>query len=339
MPVLEQDSWKAGGLLRSDLPNAKRQRGKWASATDVYSSGHAEDIRATHRVPRSATFPDRRDLCGNPACSRGWLSFLKDRRRPVFEGRWGCTAKCVERLVEAAIRRESSDRDDSQDGSEHRHRVPLGLILLAQGWITHPQLRHALDMQRRAGKGRIGQWLIEECGLEEGRVTHALGVQWRCPVLSLDGFDPEAMALAVPKALVESVGIVPLRVAGGRILYLGFEDRLDDSIAFAMKRMCGHHVESGLMGGEQWRAAKAILCECDFVDSTFEQVRNIEEMSRKVAFSVGKAQPRASRFVRVHEFYWLRMWLESGAMSTCHGGIPATKEDVVDRLYTVGLEQ
>ncbi len=32
----------------------------------------------------------------------------------------------------------------------HRHRVPIGLVLLAQGWITHDQLKHALEAQRRA---------------------------------------------------------------------------------------------------------------------------------------------------------------------------------------------
>jgi hypothetical protein len=62
-------------------------------------------------------------------------------------------------------------------------------------------------------------------------------------------------------------------------------------------------------------------------------------MSGKITLALGKLQPRASRMVRVHQFYWLRMWLETGAMSTRDGGVPVTKEDVVDRIYTVGYEQ
>ena len=69
----------------------------------------------------------------------------------------------------------------------HRHRVPLGLVLLAQGWITHPQLQTALEAQRASGQGRIGDWLTQSCGLPEERITRGLGVQWSCPVLGTDG--------------------------------------------------------------------------------------------------------------------------------------------------------
>jgi hypothetical protein len=43
--------------------------------------------------------------------------------------------------------------------------------------------------------------------------------------------------------------------------------------------------------------------------------------------------------VRVREFYWLRMWLESGAMRTEEGGAPGSGEDVMDRVYEVGPER
>jgi hypothetical protein len=210
--------------------------------------------------------------------------------------------------------------------------------LLAQGLITQPQLQHALDAQRRAGRGRIGSWLVAECGLKEERVTRALGLQWNCPVLPMEGFDPAAMALLAPRELVKRVGMLPLRIAGGRILYLAFEDQMDASAAFAMERMSGLKVESGLVDGGQLKTAWRRLRECDFVDAAFEQVPDIESMSGKITLALGKLQPRASRLVRVHQFYWLRMWLETGAMSTRDGGIPATKEDVVDRVYSVGTE-
>ena len=264
---------------------------------------------------------------------------FKDRRRPVFEGRWGCSAECVQALVEAAVRREAGDGGLGEEGWQHRHRVPLGLVLLAQGLITQPQLQHALDRQRCAGHGRIGSWLVAECGLKEERVTRALGLQWNCPVLPVDGFDPAAMALLAPKALVERVGMLPLRIAGGRILYLAFEDRLDSSAALAMERMSGLKVESGLVDGERLKAARQRLCECEFIEAEHEQAVDSESMSRRIALALGKIQPRASRLVRLHQSYWLRMWLETGAMSTREGGVPATREDIVDRIYTVGHEQ
>jgi hypothetical protein len=49
----------------------------------------------------------------------------------------------------------------------HRHRIPLGLVMLEQGWITSGQLRQALDAQRGAGAGRLGQWLAHQQGVSE----------------------------------------------------------------------------------------------------------------------------------------------------------------------------
>lgn len=280
-----------------------------------------------------------REVCGNPACPGGWLAFLKDRRRPVFEGRWGCTARCLESMVRPAVRRESGERSSEKYAGQHRHGMPLGLILLAQGWITHPQLQHALDRQRRAGNGRIGRWLTEECGLDQSCITRGLGVQWGCPVLTMEGFDPERMALAAPRLLVEQTGMLPLRIAENRTLYLGFVDRPDAPAALALERMSALKVESGLVDAGEWRAAQQRLCACDCVDAAFEQVVDMESLAGRVASVVNRMQPRASRLVRVHQLYWLRMWLEEGAMGTRDGGVPRAKQDVVDRLYAVGSEQ
>lgn len=317
----------------------KRMRAKLEIGTDVYRPSGAAGAVPRRDEQGTALWRDERSGCGNAACTGGWRRLFKDRRRPVFEGLWGCSAECVQAMVQAAARRELGDGGVGKEDWQHRHRVPLGLVLLAQGLITQPQLQHALERQRRAGQGRIGGWLVSECGLKEERITRALGLQWNCPVLPVEGFDPAAMALLVPRALVERLGMVPLRIAGGRILYLAFEDRLDASAAFAMERMSGLKVESGLVDGARLKVARQRLCECEFIEAEYEQAADIESMSRKMALALGKMQPMASRLVRVHQIYWLRMWLETGAMSTRDGGVPTTREDVVDRICTVGYEQ
>jgi hypothetical protein len=318
---------------------ANRMKMKMEIGLEPYRPSGAAGAVPGSYIRKVETWRDERIECGNAACTRGWLRLLKDWRRPMFEGRWGCSAGCMEAIVEAAVRRELGEGRATEEDRTHRHRVPLGLVLLAQGLITQPQLQQALDAQRLAGHGRIGSWLVSECGLKEERVTRALGLQWNCPVLPMEGFDPGAMALLAPKLLVEKLEMVPLRIAGGRILYLAFEDRLDASAAFAMERMSGLKVQSGLVDGVQLKAARQRLCECDFVDAAFEQVPDIESVSGQITLALGRHQPRASRLARVHQFYWLRMWLEKGAMSTRDGGVPTTKEDVVDRIYTVGYEQ
>jgi hypothetical protein len=285
-----------------------------------------------------APFERGRVECGNPGCSKNLLAFLKDRRRPVFEGRWGCTARCLESLTEAAVRRDAGEGDAREENLAHHHRMPLGLILLEQGWITHVQLQYALSLQRCAGTGRIGYWLTRECGLEPARVTRALGMQWRCPVLSTEGFDPGSMALAMPRLLMERTGLVPLRIAGSR-LYVGFEDRLDAAAVLAMERMSGLRVQSGIVAESQWREVRSRLSDCAPVEVLVETVADVEALSKSMAATLGRLQPRASRLVRVHELYWLRLWLETGAMSTREGGMPPAREDVADRVYTLAREQ
>jgi hypothetical protein len=135
------------------------------------------------------------------------------------------------------------------------------------------------------------------------------------------------------------LGLVPLRIVGGRVLYLAFADRLDAAAAFAIERMSGLKVQSGLVNSAERDAARDRLRRCEFVDATFEQVANTQLLARRMASDIAGIQPRASRMVRVHQFYWLRMWLETGAMSGPEGGVPTSREDVVDRVYSVATQQ
>jgi hypothetical protein len=276
----------------------------------------------------------QRGLCGNPECASGWTRPWRSRRRPIFEGQWGCGGRCVLAMVRAAVRRELGD-GEAVAAVPHRHRVPLGLLMLAQGWITHPQLQQALTAQRESGTGRIGDWLISECGLDAEQITRGLGMQWGCPVLTTEKFSPEAMALVMPKIFIESFSLLPLQVAGSRILYLGFVDRLDASAAFATERMTELKVESGVVEGAQFEAARARLLDCDSVEAKIEAVEDKDTMAARITAVLEQKQPIASRLVRLHQYYWLRIWLESGAMGRV-GSMPAASEDVMDYLFTVG---
>jgi hypothetical protein len=209
--------------------------------------------------------------------------------------------------------------------------------MLAQGWITHAQLRRALEAQRESGTGRIGDWLQSECGVEPEQVVRGLSMQWGCPVLTTDGFAAEAMALVVPKLFIEKFGLVPLRVAGSQILYVGFEERLDASAAFALERMTDLKVESGLVTGSQFRSARNRLLECDAVEMKLVTVADKDALAARMTALLEQKQPLASRLVRVHQYYWMRMWLERGAVGKV-GSLPRTGEDVIDNVFTIGAQ-
>ena len=60
-------------------------------------------------LPASLVQAQQRRLCSNAACTGGWTRRWRNRRRPIFEGQWGCGGRCVLAMVRAAIKRELGD--------------------------------------------------------------------------------------------------------------------------------------------------------------------------------------------------------------------------------------
>jgi hypothetical protein len=271
--------------------------------------------------------------CGSMECISARPSPWRNRKRPIFEGMWGCSGRCVLAMVRAAVRRETGDGLEMVH-AKHQHRLPLGLLMLAQGWVTHPQLQYALSLQKMRG-GRIGDLLVEECGIDREQVTRALSMQWSCPVLVARGFSANSMALVAPKIFIEQFGVVPLRVAGSSLLYLGFEDHLDAATAFALEQMTGLKAESGLMPTEEYREARAALMRQPFVTVEMERIAEADALAARITAILEQKQPIASKLVRMHQYLWLRLWLEPSSRGK-KGTVPRSHEDMLDYIFTVG---
>jgi hypothetical protein len=244
--------------------------------------------------------------CANVRCNGGWLKVWRSRSAPIFEGGWCCSPECTETQVAWALRREIEVLGFAEE--THRHRIPLGLVMLEQGWITHAQLRGALAAQRDAGAGRIGQWLVHGQGVSEQLVTRALGLQSACPVLGLEGYEPESTAAFLPRLFIDAFGALPIRSAAGRILYLGFAERQDPVLALAVERMTGVRVECGLVrdsrfGPAHTRMLQARFPRVELIEAVAEQV-----LAQEIARRIERVRPVDCRLVRVHHCYWLRMW-------------------------------
>ena len=284
-----------------------------AEGRAVFGSPPPDSPRLTGVLPGRPALdsPGKRlspfETCANQGCGSGWLHLWRSRSAPVFEGGWTCSARCTAERIASAVRRELDGMGSRQEN--HRHRIPLGLVMLEQGWITSGQLRQALDAQRGAGAGRLGQWLAHQQGVSEQLVTRALGLQWSCLVLPMEFHDAEALTVLVPRLFVDAFGALPLRVAAGKLLYMGFEDRLDPVLALAIERMTGLRVESGLVQGSLFRSAHARM-----LGSRFPQVELIEASSEAamvhaLSKSIERARPVESQLVRAHDCLWLRVWL------------------------------
>ena len=263
---------------------------------------------ATRRLgrPNAGTKAGMFETCANPSCNSGWLHLWRSRNAPVFEDGWSCSSRCTAARVEAAFDREMDGRGLSPES--HRHRIPLGLVMLEQGWITSLQLRQALSAQKGSGSGRLGHWLVRQQGVSEQLVTRALGLQWSCPVLPLETHDAEGLTTIVPRLFVDAFGALPLRVAAGRILYMGFEDRLDPVLALAVERMTGLRVESGLVQGSLFRAAHSRMLHARFPPVELIEASSEPALVRAFSKAIERVRPVQSRLIRVHDCLWLRLW-------------------------------
>ena len=264
------------------------------------------------------------ETCANPYCATGWLRLWRSRSGPIFEGGWNCSPACTAARVETALRREMDGWGATPE--THRHRIPLGLALLEQGWITHAQLRRALEAQKTAGGGRLGQWLIRQRAATEEQVTRALGLQWSCPVLGLEFHDSDGLTALVPRLFLDAFGALPLRVAAGKLLYLGFQDRLDSMLALAVERMTGLRVECGVVRGSAFGPAHTRMLAARFPRVELIEAASEQAMVRAFARALERVRPAASRLVRVHDCLWLRMVSrpQSGPLAD-----PSTVQDVI----------
>lgn len=271
----------------------------WRPADEPETSGrHAPSaIRAR---------PGLFESCSNPHCGSGWLHLLRSRSAPVFEGGWTCSPECTAERIGVAVRREFGGRGSGTGA--YRHRMPLGLVMMEQGWITGQQLKQALEAQKEAGGGRLGDFLVRRHGISEQLVTRALSLQWSCPVVPLEFHDPQALAVLVPRLFVDAFGVLPLRVAAGRLAYLGFEERLDPVLALALERMSGLRVESGMVLGSEFRPAHARMLNAAFPHVDLLEAVSEPALVRALARTIERGRPVEARLIRVHDCFWLRMW-------------------------------
>jgi len=116
---------------------------------------------------------------------------------------------CMKVRVESALRRELDARTMAQEN--HRHRIPLGLAMLEQGWIDGVQLRRP----RGAAGGRAAGWANGWCATRSERAAGdpGAGPAVELPGAGVEFHDAEGLTALVPRLFVDAFGALPLRVA------------------------------------------------------------------------------------------------------------------------------
>ncbi|MGA7524139.1 MAG: hypothetical protein WBW84_16930 [Acidobacteriaceae bacterium] len=271
--------------------------------------------------------------CGYPRCSSGAIRLWRSRRTPVFEGRWSCSPGCLHAMVEAAIGREGSG--ERPGSGEWTPRVPLGLVLLEQGRISEEQLRKARGSRQSTEEAsgedvRLEEWLLNSGILSETALTRAISAQWNCPVFALSQTRSEEMISALPPFLAEALGALPVRVSGGRLLYLAFSGRIDRSLSYAVEHVTGLRVAAGMARESELRREQARFLAGASPKTRFLEAEDRRALAGEMAAWIEAERPVEARLARVHELWWLRIWhREQGGAA-----LPA-REAVEDLLATV----
>jgi hypothetical protein len=284
-------------------------------------------------IPDSGT-PRFFPACANPHCTSGWFHLWRNRQVPLIEGRWTCSPNCARSRIEAIVRREMNG--PGRPSGVHRHRIPIGLVLLAEGWISHEQLKKALEAQRKGFAGRIGAWLMENCGLDERHLTQALSIQWNCPVFSLSKLRTGAPESLVPRLLLDSFGLVPLKTSREGILYIAFEERIDHSVILAIESMTGLTVEAGILSGSEFRGSQQTMRAARFPRARLIEASSVDSLTNALTRLIEREKPADSRLVRVQEFFWLRFWRQTDDSDTRSKATSNSVEDVICSLDGLG---
>lgn len=266
--------------------------------------------------------------CGNPACRSGWMNLWRSRQAPILEGKWACSKECMWEMTHRAVLNEA---DQHTPIINYQHRVPLGLLLLSRGIITQAQLRRALAVQKKAGEGRLGEWLVRQQSAKEDDIARALSAQWNCPVLATAPHDPSAMAHIFPRILIDTFGVVPLRVAGKHLLYVAFEDKIDRSLVLAAERMLGLKVEAGVMRDAEYHGIRQQMMRTQFPKTRLLAAENMRGMVHAFTSFIEECKAVRSQIVRVHDYFWLRIWRQNAE----NWSSSSSSENVEDMVCTL----
>ncbi len=233
---------------------------------------------------------------------------LRHRRRPngtFLQGIFYCQPRCLE----AALTGQLSRLHVITPPPPPPNRIPLGLLMVARGKLTYTEVRAALEAQRRARYGKIGEW-IEKLGFAtEQEVTNALALQWGCPVTSSIDLSTIQSPGSIPLPILEAFQMLPLDyVTSTNTLYLAFGERVDHTALLAIEKILACRTQPCVAG------RKSVARQLDSMrqlprpsDVEFGPMKDLAEMARIASSYTARLSPDQVRLCRVGGFIWLRL--------------------------------
>ncbi len=246
--------------------------------------------------------------CALASCTRPHSLWHCLRHRPngtLLQGIFYCQPQCLETALIVQLSRLRVTTPSPQPPN----RIPLGLLMVARGKLTHIEVRAALEAQRRARYGKIGEW-IEKLGFAtEQEVTTALALQWGCPVAT--SFDPSTVQSpgSIPLPILDAFQMLPLNyVAASNTLYLAFGERVDHAALYAIEKILACRTQPCVAGRKTIaRQLECLRQRSRPSDVEFGTMNDLAEMARIASSYTARLSPDEVRLSRIGRFIWLRL--------------------------------
>jgi hypothetical protein len=255
--------------------------------------------------------------CGLPTCPGTqslWHRMLRRQSGISLDGVYYCRPQCLESALVVQFARLQS----LSPVPPPSNRMPLGLLMMARGKLTYNEVLAALEAQRRARYGKIGEWFEKLGFATEQEVTTALALQWGCPVASSD-LKPDASKPShrIPLPILEAFHMWPLHhVPATNVLSIAFGERVDHSALYAIEQMLDCRTQPCVAG------RKAIAYRLERLrqqarpgEVQFGPMHDAAEMARIASSYVTKLGSEEIRVRRLGSVIWLRLRTRSAGVN------------------------
>lgn len=249
-------------------------------------------------------------ICGYADCVHARSPWGRIRRRSwgVFlKGTRYCQSGCLELALKEVL---EGARPVPQRAAVASHRIPLGLLLLSRQQLAACDLRTALEAQRTAGRGRIGEWLQQLGFATESQITAALARQWSCPVLRTRlGTIGASRFPPIPLLLLEAFQMIPVDlVQSTGTLLIAFSEGIDYTVLYAIEQMLGYRTEACLVcPSSLQKSLQALARHRESRDVVFDRVKDAEECARIIGSYAANLPAREVRLAQCGEHLWIRL--------------------------------
>ena len=244
--------------------------------------------------------------CARLDCRSTPLARIWHRRPPIrMQNTWLCSPQCLELQLVSIFDRIALAAPPSVSS---RHRVPLGLLMLAHGYLNEIQLQSALAAQHQAGRGKIGEWLQSLGFATERQVVAALGMQWACPPLLLREFPDRQCTFLLPQPLQKALRLMPVRwLAATLTLYVATSEKVNYPVLSAIEQVLDCRTVPCLVSDRLMDRLLEQTGTASHHVRLFDRMSGSAEMSRIAASYVVRTGATEVRVAGCGPYLWVRL--------------------------------